>query len=165
MINPRLAVLLTFLGLGVLSPVAQAAKPPVRCPIDRATYSAIGKSEFELQFSAIENRESASESVSLSLQHRDRGMLGTYAIGQSNGYGVYYLRDLAKSIGEDSMARLSPVFFDNNWGQVRDLPSRMGAPKYVFISGLGVSDWYSNRANNRTQPLGDVMWQFSGCRK
>jgi hypothetical protein len=156
-------ILLTALTL-LHSTAAEAAIPPVRCPIDRATYSAIGKSEFELQFSAIENPKIASEIVSLTLQHRDRGMLATYNLGGSVGYGSYYLRDLAKPIDAETDSNLKPVFFDTNWGNITDF-SAIGSPKYLFISGLGANDWYSDRASNRTLPLGEVMWQFSGCRK
>jgi hypothetical protein len=147
-----------------LKPVVKpVGKTSLQCVLDRATYSAIGKPAFELQFSPIENRKIATESVALTLQHRDRGMLTTYHIGGTMGYGSYVLRDLSRPIEEDTGDRLRTVFFDANWQEVKDI-SRGNAPKYLFISGLGSNDWYADRANNRKQPLREVMWQISNCR-
>lgn len=146
-----------------LAPSAQASKPKAACPLDRATYSAIGKPDFELQFSPIEQRRIATEIVALSIQHSDRGFLGSYHIGRSQGYGSYYMQDLAKSFEDDTDADLKPVFFDANLQQTNN-PENSTAPKYVFISGLGSRDWYTDRPGNREKPLREVMWQLSSCR-
>ncbi|NJM46917.1 MAG: hypothetical protein HC860_12805 [Alkalinema sp. RU_4_3] len=150
------------IALASPSPAAKPA-PKAQCPIDRATYSAIGKPEFELQFSPIENSKYATELVAFTFQHRDRGMLATYHLGGSMGYGSYYLRDLAKPIEDDADGKLKPVFFDTNWRSVK-VDDQGTAPEYLFISGLGVTDWYGDRTGNRNQPVGEVMWQLSGCR-
>jgi hypothetical protein len=157
-----LAIALTGISLTSLTPSAQASKPKTQCPIGRATYSAIGKPAFELQFSPIAKPKIASEFVALTIQHRDRGTVATYHLGGSLGYGSYYLRDANTSIEDDSNASLKPVFFDANFQQARDpAPS---APQYLFISGLGSDDWYSDRPGNRETPIAEVMWQRSGCR-
>jgi hypothetical protein len=158
-----LAIILTGIFLASIVPNAQASKPKTQCSLDRATYSAIGKPAFELQFSPIEQRRIATEIVALSIQHSDRGFLGSYHIGRSQGYGSYYMQDLAKSFEDDTDADLKPVFFDANLQQTKS-PENGEAPKYVFISGLGSRDWYTDRSGNRTQPLREVMWQFSSCR-
>jgi hypothetical protein len=152
-----LAIVLTS-----LAPSAQASKPKTQCPLDRATYSAIGKPAFEMQFSPIAKPKIASEFVALTFQHRDRGTIATYHLGSSLGYGSYYLRDANTSIEDDSNASLKPVFFDANFQQARD--SATSAPQYLFISGLGSDDWYSDRPGNREKPVSEVMWQRSGCR-
>jgi hypothetical protein len=150
-----------------LCPSAQASKPKTppqqaTCPLNRATYSAIGKPAFDLQFSPIVKPKIASEFVALTIQHRDRGTIATYHLGSSLGYGSYYLRDANTSIEDDRKASLKPVFFDANFQQARDpAPS---APQYLFISGLGSDDWYSDRPGNRETPVAEVMWQRSGCR-
>jgi hypothetical protein len=148
-----------------LSPSAQASKPPLQkatCPLNRATYSAIGKPAFELQFSPIAKPKIASEFVALTIQHRDRGTIATYHLGSSLGYGSYYLRDANTSIEDDRNASLKPVFFDANFQQAKDpAPS---APQYLFISGLGSDDWYSNLPGSRETPIAEVLWQRSGCR-
>jgi hypothetical protein len=160
---------LLFFGVAIafssIAPVAQASKikPKTQCPIDRATYSAIDKPAFELQFSPIEEGKIATEIVAFTFQHRNRGLLATYHVGGSSGYGSYYLRDLAKPIDEDADSSLKPVFFDANWRNVSNV-AQGNAPKYLFISGFGATDWYADRAGNRKQPLGEVMWQLSGCR-
>jgi hypothetical protein len=54
------------------------------------------------------------------------------------------------------------VFFDANFQQAKDpAPS---APQYLFISGLGSDDWYSNLPGSRETPVAEVLWQRSGCR-
>jgi hypothetical protein len=147
-----------------LSSTAQAKSPKLpQCPLDQATYKAIGKPTFAIQFSPIIDRKFATEIVALNFQHRDRGMIASYHLGGSMGYGSYYLRDLAKPIEDDTDANLKPVFFDAKWEAVSD-PTKGNAPKYLFISGLGVNDWYADRAGNRDQPIREVMWQLSGCR-
>jgi hypothetical protein len=152
---------LSLAAIALVAPAA-AARPPATCAIERATYQAIGKPAFELQFSPIENPKFASEAVSLTFQHNKRGLLATYNLGGSLGYGSYYLRDLAKPIGGQESSNLKPVFFDANWRGTSITKGK--APKYLFIAGFGAEDWYANRAGNRTYPLGEVMWQLSGCR-
>ncbi|MFM2430591.1 MAG: hypothetical protein RLZZ511_1804 [Cyanobacteriota bacterium] len=146
-----------------LTPNAQASKPKTQCPLDRATYTAIGKPAFELQFNSIEKRRIATEIIALTIQHRDRGSLGSYHLGRSQGYGSYYMQDLAKSVEDDTDADLKPVFFNANLQQANN-PETGNAPKYVFISGLGSRDWYTDRPGHRETPIGEVMWQISGCR-
>jgi hypothetical protein len=99
----------------------------------------------------------------LTIPHRDRGSLGTYHIGRSQGYGSYYMQDLAKSFEDDTDADLKPVFFNANL-QKANSAETSNAPKYVVISGLGSRDWYTDRSGNRDNPLGEVMWRFSSCR-
>jgi hypothetical protein len=158
------------------SPTAPSPTAPLRCPLDRATYRAVEKPAFELQFSPIANRQLASELVALTLQHPDRGMLATYHLGGGSGYGSYSLRDLAQPLSntqEDAGPSLKPVFFDGMLRHVGNIAGSITqggtitqgkAPKYLFIAGLGAEDWYANRAGNRSQPLGEVMWQLSDCR-
>jgi hypothetical protein len=151
--------LTTFAAVIALTTPGQAA---TQCPIAKSTYQAIGNPSFELQFSPIKESKIATEILTFSLQHRQRGAIANYNLGGSSGYGSFYLRDLAKPIEADADIALKPVFFDANWRNVIDISGK-SAPQYLFISGLGVTDWYADRPDNRTQPLGDVMWQFARC--
>jgi hypothetical protein len=148
--------------------IAQAAAPiPTKfvpqptCPIAQATYTAIGNPALSLQFRPLIKPAIASEIVSFTLKHKTRGEIVTYNLGSSNGYASLYLRDAATSIEDDRGSDLKPVFFNANW-QHSGLPLKT-APQYFFVSGLGSNDWYTERLGNRDQPVGEVMWQFSGC--
>jgi hypothetical protein len=145
--------------------IAQAAPPKPApqstCPIAQATYTAIGNPALSLQFRSLIKPAIASEIVSFTLKHKTRGEIVTYNLGGSNGYASLYLRDAATSIEDDRGSDLKPVFFDANWKHA-GLPLKT-APQYFFVSGLGSNDWYTERSGNRDQPVGEVMWQFSGC--
>jgi hypothetical protein len=145
--------------------IAQATTPKpipqLTCPIAQATYTAIGNPALSLQFRPLIKPAIASELFSFTLKHKTRGEIVTYNMGGSNGYPSLYLRDATTSIEDDRGSDLKPVFFDANWQHV-GVPLKR-APQYFFVSGLGANDWYSDRSGNRDRPVGDVMWQLSGC--
>ncbi len=151
------------------NPTITQAKPttpiklptPQSCSIERANYTAIGNPELSLEFVPLLQPAIASEIVSFRLKHKTRGTIVTYNMGASNGYASLYLRDTTTSIEDDRGSDLKPVFFDANW-QHSGLPLKI-APQYFFVSGLGSNDWYTERSGNRNRPVGEVIWQFSGC--
>ncbi len=133
---------------------------PKNCPLTKSVYRAIGNPEFELMFGASKSGI-ASEFASLALKHKTRGNIVSYNLGGMMGYGSLYLIEIGKKAESDTGDKLKPYFFDSNWKSISGMTNP--APRYFFVSGLGLKDWYSDRKGNRTQPLGDVMWQFERC--
>lgn len=158
LLNPAIAKALPDRPAATVKPLTSQS-----CPIGRANYTAIGNPELSLEFAPLVKPAIASEIVSFHLKHKTRGTIVTYSMSASNGYATLYLRDVATSLEDDRGSNLRPVFFDVNWKYSG--VSLKTAPQYFFVSGLGSNDWYADRAGNRNQPVGEVIWQFSHCAK
>jgi hypothetical protein len=130
------------------------------CPLTRSIYRAIGNPTFELIFGASKSGI-ATEFASLTLKHKTRGNIVAYNLGGSMGYGSLYLTEVGQKTEGDAVEKLKPYFFDSNWKNINGITNLV--PRYFFVAGLGVDDWYSNRNGSRTTPLGDVIWQFERC--
>jgi hypothetical protein len=130
------------------------------CPLTKSVYRAIGKPEFELMFGASKSGI-ATEIAAFTLKHKTRGNIVSYNLGGSMGYGSLYLTAVGQKAESDASEKLKPYFFDGNWKNIIGITNP--APRYFFVAGLGLEDWYSDRKGNRTQPLGDVMWQLERC--
>jgi hypothetical protein len=130
------------------------------CPLTKSVYRAVGKPDFELMFGTSKSGI-ATEVAAFTLKHRTRGNIVSYNLGGSMGYGSLYLTPVGQKTESDAAEKLKPYFFDGNWKNINGITNP--APRYFFVAGLGLEDWYSERKGNRTQPLGDVMWQFERC--
>jgi hypothetical protein len=160
-----IGILLTAIHVQVVAVSAIAQPNPIltrqkTCPLVKSIYRAIGNPEFELVFGPSQSKI-ATEVAAFTLKHKARGNIVAYNLGGSMGYGGLYLTAVKQKTNRDSAEKLKPYFFDSKWNNINGITNPV--PQYFFISGLGVEDWYSNRPGNRTQPLGDVMWQFERC--
>jgi hypothetical protein len=151
-----------FFGLVLVFTISPTiAKPNNKvCKLENSTYSAIASPDWTIEVTKAQE-PAANESVGFRLKHKIRGEIGHYNLGQSNGYGSFYLRDLEQLLDEKN-APLQPVLFDRSWQSIRTLDA---FPQYLFIPNLGSTDWYGDQPQNREMPLGEVMWEFSACRK
>jgi hypothetical protein len=159
------SLILTVSVLPLSSQIASAQQPrsvtqQKNCPLTKSVYRAIGKPDFELIFSASKSGI-ATEVAAFTLKHKTRDNIVSYNLGGSMGYGSLYLTTVGQNVENDAAEKLKPYFFDGNWKNINGITNP--APRYFFVGGLGLEDWYSNRKGNRTQPLGDVMWQFERC--
>jgi hypothetical protein len=151
---------ISLILLNALSIAPAQANPKLdTCNLQNSTYSAIGNPDWRIEVKPAQKRFAAVESATFLIKHKTRGEIGRYALGQSNGYGSFSLRDLSKKV-DDPSPSLKPAFFDQHWRADRLLNS---APKYLFISGLGSADWYGNSPQSRETPVGELMWQLSSC--
>jgi hypothetical protein len=88
------------------------------CPLTKSIYRAIGNPEFELMFGASKSGI-ASEFASLTLKHKTRGSITTYNLGESTGYGSFYLATTQPKANDESDEKLMPYFFDRNWKSIK----------------------------------------------
>ena len=130
------------------------------CPLSKSVYRAIAKPDFEVIFMPSKS-VMASDLAALTLKHKNRGRLGTYTLSGSSGYGTLHLEEIGKKADSNSEGKLGPYFFNGKWQNVNGVLDP--APQYFFVAGLGLQDWYAERKDNRTYPLGDVIWKFDRC--
>jgi hypothetical protein len=130
------------------------------CPLAKSVYRAIANTAFEVVFMPSKSGM-ASDIAALALKHKNRGSLGTYTLSGSSGYGTLHLGEIGKKTDSNSEEKLGPYFFDSKWQNVNGVLNP--APQYFFVAGLGLQDWYSEHKDNRTYPLGDLMWKFDRC--
>lgn len=150
-------------NLAFMLPVLATSNPIASCPIRKSVYTAIGKPDYKVTFGEPPANSGSDSKATATLQHTKRGTLGTFAVGQGNGYGVLYLTELQRRTPtQNKQGELILLFFDSSLRAVQTLQP---APTYMHIAGLGVSDYYSQQNGSREYPLGDVMWQLSSCRK
>ena len=130
------------------------------CPLARAVYRDAGLQGFTLEFS--ESRQSpglAARLAQVTVRHADKGIVSRWELSHGQGYG-YGSFDLSDPASEDKGAH-GVYAFDAKWAPL-DAPH--GA--WLFVSGLGQSNWYSKRPRARDAPLvKDVMWVFERCVK
>ena len=150
-----------MLSCAALMPLAawSAGAPAWRaCPLDRAVYHDAGLQGFTLAFS--ESRQSPALATRLALvtvRHTQKGVISQWELSHGQGYGSF---DLSDPTGEDKGAH-GVYAFD---AKLQPLDAPHGA--WLFVSGLGLSSWYSGRPGARGAPLlKDVMWVFARCRK
>jgi hypothetical protein len=136
----------TVLASTVLT-FAQAA-----CDLDHSVYRDAAKRGFTLEFSPSE-REDATVVALAQVRHTTRGVIFTFEVGHSNGYGTFFLArtDADKAPAHDA------YFFD-----ARMVETTVNTAAWVFVSGLGSADWYDTRKDPQ---LGDVLWKFDRCKQ
>ncbi|OYT91655.1 MAG: hypothetical protein CFE43_11955 [Burkholderiales bacterium PBB3] len=128
------------------------------CPLDRAVYRDAGQGGFTLEFSkSAESPDLASTLARVTVRHAKKGVISQWELSHGLGYGAFELVD---PTGEDKYNH-SVVAFD---AKLRALDAPHGA--WLFVAGLGVSNWYSGRQGARDEPLlKDPMWVFVRCTK
>lgn len=128
------------------------------CPLPRAVTRDAGSQGFTLAFS--ESRLSPGSAARLALvtvRHAQKGVISQWELSHGQGYGSF---DLSDPTGEDKGAH-GVYAFD---AKLQPLDAPHGA--WLFVSGLGQSNWYSGRPGARDAPLlKDVMWAFGRCKK
>ena len=152
-----IAIAALFTGLQVPDHTKAATPTGKTCSIQSSFYRAIGNPDFQLVFAPPPPNKIMGAVVSLT--HTKRGQIQAFHLTTANGYGSSSLLD-----PKGARESLNIVFFD------RDLKRdgifrNQHAPEYVFIAGLGSSDYYyySSNGDNRKFLLGDVMWRFDRC--
>ncbi|OYU46053.1 MAG: hypothetical protein CFE44_04220 [Burkholderiales bacterium PBB4] len=150
-----------LLGWSVaLAPVwALAAPAPAwqACPLSHAVYRDAGSEGFTLEFSKSgESPDLASTLARVTVRHAQKGLISQWELSHSLGYGTF---DLFDPSGEDKTSH-GVVAFD---AKLRPLDAPHGA--WLFVAGLGVSNWYSGRTGARDAPvIKDPMWAFERCK-
>ncbi len=150
-------------NLAFMLPAFAAPNPLASCPITRSVYTAIGKPDYKVTFGKPPANSGPDKQATATLQHTKRGQLGTFALGQGNGYGTLYITEQQTSNPTQNTKREFILLFFNS--SLRAVQNLQPAPTYMHIAGLGVSDASSQQNGSRDYPLGDVMWQLSSCRK
>lgn len=124
----------------------------------QAVYRDAGLQGFTLVFS--ESRQAPDLAARLALvtvRHTQKGLVSQWELSHGLGYGSF---DLSDPTGEDKSAP-GVYAFD---AKLQPLDAPHGA--WLFVSGLGQSNWYSGRQGARDAPLlKDVMWAFVRCKK
>jgi len=128
------------------------------CPLGRAVYRDAGLQGFTLTFSEPRpSSESSGRLAQVTVRHAQKGIVSQWDLSHGLGYGS---SDLSDPIGEDNGAH-GVYAFD---AKLQPLDAPHGA--WLFVSGLGQSNWYSGRTGARDAPvLKDVMWAFVRCVK
>lgn len=134
------------------------AAPATACPLTRSTYRAIGNPEYTLTFGDPPTGSASVQAIA-TVQHPQRGSVFTLRLTQSQGYGAYILFD-----PDQDNANYRTYFFDQNFQSTAPILNRSNPATYLFVSELGVSDYYSDRPRSRELLLGDVMWKLDTCR-
>jgi len=161
--NFRSTVAIALLGnLAFMFPASAAptSNPLNSCPVTKRVYTAIGKPDYKAIFAAPPANSTPDNKATVTLQHTKRGNLGTFVLGQGQGYGTLYMTEQTSNSTQNKKREFILLFFDSSLKAVQSPSST-----YMHIVGLGVSDAYSQQNGSREYPLGDVMWQLSSCRK
>ena len=127
------------------------------CPLHQAVYRDSGRQGFTLEFSkSSQSPDLANALARVTVRHAKTGLNSQWELSYGLGYGRF---DLFDPTGKDKYDH--GVFaFDSN---LQPLDAPHGA--WLFVSGLGRSNWYSGRQGSREAPLlGDPMWAFERCK-
>ena len=143
-----------FIHFGALAAAVPAWQD---CPLDRAVYRDAGQRGFILEFSKSgESPDLASTLARVTVRHAKQGLISQWELSHKMGYGSFELYDLT---GEDKYHH--GVFAFDAKLQPMDAPHG----PWLFVAGLGLSNWYSGRQGARDEPLlKDPMWAFELCK-
>jgi hypothetical protein len=155
-----LVIKLAFLAL-VLN--ASPGSSQASCNFNKSIYHDVDGQGFELSFKPTPSNSSVYITSIATLKHSRRGTIFKFDVTQMQGYGTTFLTHI--SGGQEKSHGL--YFFENNLKRTYVILSRgrdSNAVPYIFVEGLGVTDYYDNRqSGGRDVILGDVMWKFSRC--
>jgi hypothetical protein len=127
------------------------------CIITNSVYRDVNGRGFELTFKPS-SPSSSTTSVIATLSHAKRGKIFEFDMIQSQYYGSVSL------INHKNNNTHLINFFNSNLTQSSIFRAE-SSPMYLFISGLGSTDYYNNQmSGSRAIILGDVMWKFQSCR-
>lgn len=146
MICPKATrITLTLLASTILS-LAHAA-----CDLDHSVFRDAATRGFTLEFSPSRG-DGATVVARAQVRHKTRGVIFKFEVGQSNGYGTFFL---ARTDADKAPAH-DVYFFDANM-----VETPVNTAAWAFVSGLGSADWYDTRKDPQ---LGDTMWKFDRCK-
>ena len=128
-----------------------------KCPLWQAVYHDAGHQGFILEFSKSEQSpDLASTLARVTVRHAKKGPISQWELSHGMGYGSFNLFD---PTGEDTYDH--GVFAFDAKLQPLDAPHG----PWLFVAGLGLSNWYSGRQGARDAPLiKDPMWAFARCK-
>ena len=115
------------------------------CELGHSVFRDAANQGFTLEFSPSVG-EDATVVALAQLKHKARGVIFKFEVGQSNGFGTFFLTrtDTAKPQSSDV------YFFD-----ARLIATPVNTAAWVFVAGLGSADWYDTR---KEPQVGDTLW-------
>jgi len=146
MICPKTVRITLTLLVSAVCTFAQAA-----CDLDHSVFRDAANRGFALEFSPSGGADATVVALA-QVKHKTRGVIFTFKVGHSNGYGTFFL---TRTDAEKAPAR-DVYFFD-----ARMVETPVNTAAWVFVSGLGAADWYDTRKDPR---LGDTLWAFARCK-
>ncbi len=140
----RIALVLLLLPLALSG--AQAA-----CDLDHSVFRDAANRGFALEFSPAGGADATLVALA-QVRHKARGVIFSFEVGHSNGYGTFFLTrtDADKAPAHDV------YFFD-----ARMVETPVNTAVWVFVSGLGSADWYDTRKQPQVR---DTLWKFERCK-
>lgn len=143
---------LARIALGLLLPPLALSGAMAACDLDHSVFRDAASRGFALEFSPSEGADATLVALA-QVKHKTRGVIFTFDVGHTNGYGTFFLTQT----GVSKPRSLDVYFFD-----VRLIETPVNTAAWVFVSGLGSADWYDTRKDPQ---LGDTMWKFERCKK
>ncbi len=160
---------IAILTLILLMPATQVLAES--CELKQSIYHDSNGKGFELVFGpSIPGMGSSYATATINHPTHNKKQIYNFSVTQSNGYGSISFQSIKPtSNGLKYDESFGINFFDQNFRSANPgvIGREVQAPKYAFIAGLGVYDFYKRRANieSDTLPfLGDVMWIYDRCR-
>jgi hypothetical protein len=155
LLTTTIAITALVIAFQMPSSAQSIASTGRKCSIENSVYEAIDNPDFELIFSP--RLPGKAMDAVVTLKHSKRGKIQTFRMVTSNGYGSSFLINPQRE-----GTSLNIVVFDRNLKKDNIFRNKV-APEYVFVSGLGSEDYYSNNSRNREFLLGEQMWKFDRC--
>lgn len=127
------------------------------CNLSKAVYKDVAGKGYKIEFMPYRG-SSAVQFASGQLSHKSQGIIFKFSVSQSQGYGTTWISP--RSSSEQSHA---VYFFDSDLRHSPQVGLRAPASTYIFVEGLGSSDYYGN-PRGREILLGDNMWKLDYCK-